>query len=41
MKIEYRECIEKLIAELAMNRKNNKKCFFIVLSKYMKVKFLC
>lgn len=34
MKIEYRECIEKLIAELAMNRKNNKKCFFKYYSSF-------
>ena len=28
MKIEHKECIEKLIEELAMDRKNTKKCFF-------------
>ncbi len=28
MKIEHKECIEKLIGELAMERKNTKKCFF-------------
>ncbi|MCI8668847.1 MAG: GGDEF domain-containing protein [Lachnospiraceae bacterium] len=28
MKIEHKECIEKLIEELSMNRKDTKKCFF-------------
>lgn len=28
MKIEHKECIEKLIEELAMDRKSTKKCFF-------------
>lgn len=41
MKIEHKECIEKLIEELAMDRKNTKKCFLntTVPLSYMKTKF--